>query len=101
MRARDDKLYRCPAIEPKAPSGAGYINLAHNGSLTRALRDIYPVGPGQWKVICMSLPIFWVNLVALIHLNFVRGQLQYSVSSLVVPKMEDEFSGTDAGKNSK
>ena len=25
----------------------------------------------------------------------------YSVSSLVVPKMEDEFSGTDAGKNSK
>ena len=25
----------------------------------------------------------------------------YSVSSLVVPKMEDEFSGTDAEKNSK
>ena len=25
----------------------------------------------------------------------------YSVSSLVVPKMEDEFSGTDAGRNSK
>ena len=23
--------------------GGGYINLAHNGSLTRALRDIYPL----------------------------------------------------------
>ena len=74
MRATDDKLHRCPAIEPEAPSGAGNINLAHNGSLTGALRDIYPVGPGQWKVICMSLPIFWVNLVALIHLNLFRRQ---------------------------
>ena len=27
--------------------------------------------------------------------------LIYSVSSLVMPKMEDEFSGTDAVKNSK
>ena len=38
----------------------GDINLAHNGPLTRALRDIYPVTLGQAKVICMSVLIFWL-----------------------------------------
>ena len=32
---------------------------------------------------------------------WVKYNDKYSVSSLVVPKMEDEFSGTDAEKNSK
>ena len=56
----DDKQTRCPALEPTALVRGGDINLAHNGSLTRALRDIYPLNVtlGQSKVICMSMLIF-------------------------------------------
>ena len=46
------------------------------------------------------------GLFGLLHSAFVAGIGKssistYSVSSLVVPKMEEEFSGTGAVKNSK
>ena len=51
MTSRPDVRLRC-----RRHWRGGDINLPHNGSLTRALRDIYPLTLGQSKVICMSMP---------------------------------------------
>ena len=67
MTSRPDVRLRC-----RRHWRGGDINLPHNGSLTRALRDIYPLTLGQLKVICMSMQSFPLGSWHRAKFNFTK-----------------------------